>query len=219
MNNDKNKEIKIQISKGLRSKYFNDDGLWDSSNFLGVIYFAVDTKEIFVDGTSFGFSQDESKKIQEKFKNVEETVNKSEIKIKNIFKHQLNDTEVSLSSVSNVGGLLSKAKTVSEALALIDDSVSWQYFDNCYLEDPRVSFSMTGKESKGTQGTEGSGRIEFSTSEHTVYVNGEKFGTVDKKGNDIEEHYLSKKQFKDIMNEIMEGKTDIEDIRQRIDSL
>ena len=100
--NDKDKEIKIQISKGLRSKYFNDDGQWDSSNFLGVIYFAVDTKEIFVDGTSFGFSKDESKKIQEKFKNVEETVNKSEIKIKNIFKHQLNDTEVSLSSVSNV---------------------------------------------------------------------------------------------------------------------
>lgn len=56
--NDKDKEIKIQISKGLRSKYFNDDGQWDSSNFLGVIYFAVDTKEIFVDGTSFGFSKD-----------------------------------------------------------------------------------------------------------------------------------------------------------------
>lgn len=219
MNNDKDKEIKIQISKGLRSNYFNDDGLWDSSNFLGVIYFAIDTKEIFVDGTSFGFSQAESEKIQEKFRNVEETVNKSELKIKTLTNHQLNDTEVSLSSISSVGGLISKAKTVSEALALIDDSMSWQYFDNCYLEDPRVSFSMTGKESKGTQGTEGSGRIEFSTSEHTVYVNGEKFGSVDKKGNDIEEHYLSKKQFKTIMNEIMEGETDIDDIRKHIDSL
>ena len=53
--NEKDREIKIQISKGLRSKYFNDDGQWDSSNFLGVIYFAVDTKEIFVNGTSFVF--------------------------------------------------------------------------------------------------------------------------------------------------------------------
>ena len=50
-------------------------------------------------------------------------------------------------------------------------------------------------------------------------MNGEKFGSVDKKGNDIEEHYLSKKQFKDIMNEIMEGETDIDDIRKHIDSL
>lgn len=194
----------VQFALGLKGNYKKDE------QFNNVVYFAVDSDDIFLNGVSFGFGKDSKQRLKHL-----ESLSKTEFFINDIpfnqdssvYRINLDDSDIPLNNDSNVGGILSKSSNVSQAFALIDDSLSWRYFDECYLKDSRVNFALTGEKNKGTQGIEDSGTIEFSISDHTVYVHNQKFGSVDKNGNDIEETYISKKQLKTFifsLSEILE---------------